>query len=94
MPETHDEASEALDAFEALLSEQGDDLDAETITLTAGPEGDRLDKWLARQLPDRSRSEVQRWIAAARVTCAGTEGQLQGCARRRHRDCAPRARGL
>jgi 23S rRNA pseudouridine1911/1915/1917 synthase len=29
--------------------------------------GERLDRWLADQLPDRSRAEVQRWIAGDRV---------------------------
>ncbi len=30
--------------------------------------GERLDRWLAQQLPDRSRAEIQRWIKDARVT--------------------------
>ncbi len=30
--------------------------------------GERLDKWLAAQLPERSRSEVSRWIDAGLVT--------------------------
>ncbi len=34
-------------------------------------EGERLDKWLAVQLSDRSRAEIQRWIAAGRVTVRG-----------------------
>ena len=32
------------------------------ITVDAGGSGERLDRWLAAQLPDRSRSEIQRWI--------------------------------
>jgi 23S rRNA pseudouridine1911/1915/1917 synthase len=31
----------------------------------------RLDQWLARTLPDHSRSEIQRWIQAGRVTVNG-----------------------
>jgi 23S rRNA pseudouridine1911/1915/1917 synthase len=43
--------------------------DAETvITLTTEDTGERLDKWLAVQLPERSRAEVQRWIEDGRVT--------------------------
>jgi 23S rRNA pseudouridine1911/1915/1917 synthase len=38
------------------------------ITLTATESGGRLDKWLAGRLPERSRSEIQRWIEAGLVT--------------------------
>lgn len=43
----------------------------EVITLTASTGGDRLDRWLAGALPDRSRAEVQRWIKEGRVTVDG-----------------------
>jgi 23S rRNA pseudouridine1911/1915/1917 synthase len=33
--------------------------------------GERLDKWLAGQLPDRSRSEIQRWIEDGLVKVQG-----------------------
>jgi 23S rRNA pseudouridine1911/1915/1917 synthase len=33
--------------------------------------GQRLDRWLATQLPDRSRSEIQRWIESGLVQVAG-----------------------
>jgi 23S rRNA pseudouridine1911/1915/1917 synthase len=33
--------------------------------------GERLDRWLAGQLPDRSRAEIQRWIKESRVTANG-----------------------
>ncbi|NUP98821.1 MAG: hypothetical protein HUU35_03075 [Armatimonadetes bacterium] len=32
------------------------------LTITAEAAGQRLDRWLAVMLPDRSRSEIQRWI--------------------------------
>ena len=41
------------------------------LTLAATTGGDRLDKWLAGQLPDRSRVEIQRWIEAGLVTSRG-----------------------
>lgn len=37
----------------------------------AGGEGQRLDRWLAEQLPDRSRSEIQRWIKEGLVAVDG-----------------------
>lgn len=39
------------------------------LLITVPPEanGQRLDRWLADALPDRSRSEVQRWIKEGRV---------------------------
>ncbi len=39
--------------------------------LTPAAAGERLDKWLAAQLADRSRSEVSRWIDAGSVTLRG-----------------------
>lgn len=66
--------SEDLTASEVLF----DDLDNEAgeaeevvLALTVAENGERLDKWLAAQLPERSRSEVQRWIEAGRVTLRG-----------------------
>jgi 23S rRNA pseudouridine1911/1915/1917 synthase len=53
------------------------DLDAgerdepEMLTLVASDGGERLDKWLAGQLPERSRAEIQRWIEAGQVTSGG-----------------------
>lgn len=38
-----------------------------TIELTATQGGDRLDRWLARQLPDLSRSRLQKLIEGGRV---------------------------
>ncbi|HIC89012.1 MAG TPA: RluA family pseudouridine synthase, partial [Anaerolineae bacterium] len=38
------------------------------LRLTASSSGGRLDRFLATQLPERSRSEVQRWIKEGRVT--------------------------
>ena len=43
----------------------------QTIMVEAGGEGQRLDRWLAEQLPDRSRSEIQRWIKEGLVAVDG-----------------------
>ena len=51
-----------------LVDELPGDAEAEPLTLIAAAGGDRLDKWLASQLPDRSRSEIQRWIEAGLVS--------------------------
>ena len=51
-----------------LIDELPGDAEAEPLTLIAAAGGDRLDKWLASQLPDRSRSEIQRWIEAGLVS--------------------------
>jgi 23S rRNA pseudouridine1911/1915/1917 synthase len=74
-------ASEAADepevgaTSEVLLEDGLADDETESgesvITLTASADGGRLDKWLAGQLPDRSRSEVQRWIDAGLVSARG-----------------------
>jgi 23S rRNA pseudouridine1911/1915/1917 synthase len=40
---------------------------APPLILTAQDSGERLDKWLAAQLPERSRSEIRRWIDAGLV---------------------------
>jgi 23S rRNA pseudouridine1911/1915/1917 synthase len=69
-------ASEAGQASEVLF-EEPDEEDApealpftsQVLTVSAG--GERLDRWLADHLPDRSRAEVQRWIEAGHVTCEG-----------------------
>jgi 23S rRNA pseudouridine1911/1915/1917 synthase len=47
--------------------------DSQTIVLTVPSEnrGQRLDRWLAEILPNRSRSEIQRWIKAGQVLAAG-----------------------
>lgn len=61
-------ASEVL--FDAPDGEEGEAEEIELV-LTAAEGGERLDKWLAAQLPDRSRAEVQRWIDAGRATLRG-----------------------
>ena len=38
------------------------------LTLAVATGDERLDKWLTGRLPDRSRSEIQRWIEAGLVT--------------------------
>jgi 23S rRNA pseudouridine1911/1915/1917 synthase len=42
------------------------------LTIDALLDGQRLDRGLADALPDRSRSEIQRWIKEGRVTVGGT----------------------
>jgi 23S rRNA pseudouridine1911/1915/1917 synthase len=51
-----------------LLDELPGGTEVELLTLVATEGGDRLDKWLAGQLPERSRSEIQRWIEAGLVS--------------------------
>jgi 23S rRNA pseudouridine1911/1915/1917 synthase len=53
-----------------LFDDLVDDLAAEgtVITRVVTVSGERLDKWLAAQLPEHSRSEIQRWIADDLVT--------------------------
>ena len=66
------DASEAERASEVLLEDlAGLEEEGELLTLVAAEGGDRLDRWLADQLADRSRAEVQRWIEAGQVTLAG-----------------------
>jgi len=66
------DASEAVGASEVLFEDPaGPEEEGELLTLVATAGGDRLDKWLADQLGDRSRAEVQRWIEAGQVTLAG-----------------------
>jgi 23S rRNA pseudouridine1911/1915/1917 synthase len=42
-----------------------------TFTVEAVDSGQRIDQWLARLLPDRSRSEIQRWIKDGLVQVDG-----------------------
>lgn len=56
-------------SFDDLSAELAEEVSTLTMTVAAG--GERLDKWLAAQLPDRSRSEIQRWIEAGLVTRQG-----------------------
>ncbi len=66
------DASEAMRASEVLFEDlDGPEEEGELLTLVAATGGDRLDKWLAGQLADRSRAEVQRWIEAGLVILAG-----------------------
>lgn len=43
----------------------------ETLRFEVQEGGERLDKWLAHQLPERSRSEIQRWIKEGLVRVNG-----------------------
>ncbi len=64
------QASEVGQTSEASFDDLDDRLIEEVAVLALGVAegGERLDKWLAGQLPDRSRSEIQRWIEAGLVT--------------------------
>jgi ribosomal 50S subunit-recycling heat shock protein len=54
-----------------LIDELPSDAVGVTLTLVANGPAERLDKWLAGQLPDRSRAEIQRWIESGLVTSRG-----------------------
>jgi 23S rRNA pseudouridine1911/1915/1917 synthase len=71
VPPDEREASEVDPTSEVLFEELAENDEPEPIVLVADAGGARLDKWLAGQLPERSRAEVQRWIAAGQVTRAG-----------------------
>ncbi|MCX6031927.1 MAG: RluA family pseudouridine synthase [Chloroflexi bacterium] len=63
--------SEVLPASEVLFDDLAEAEGNETTVVTlaaADAEGERLDKWLTVQLPERSRTEIQRWIEAGLVT--------------------------
>ena len=71
-PKLEKDASEARMASEVLFEDPADlEGEGELLTLVVDTGGERLDKWLAGQLPGRSRAELQRWIAAGQVTLAG-----------------------
>jgi 23S rRNA pseudouridine1911/1915/1917 synthase len=53
-----------------VIDEFPEDVEAAPLTLVAAEGGDRLDRWLAGQLSDRSRSEIQRWIEAGLVSAS------------------------
>jgi 23S rRNA pseudouridine1911/1915/1917 synthase len=52
--------------FDDLVDDLAEEGTVITRLVTVG--GERLDKWLARQLPEHSRAEIQRWIADDLVT--------------------------
>lgn len=64
-------ASEDPPASEVLFDELADAGAEVELALPVEAGGERLDKWLAAQLPERSRSEVQRWLDAGRATLHG-----------------------
>jgi 23S rRNA pseudouridine1911/1915/1917 synthase len=67
--DSHDYSRAALDD---PGDDGGDDIDsaAECITLDAdGAAGERLDRFVARRLPQFSRTRLQRWIAIGAVRC-------------------------
>jgi 23S rRNA pseudouridine1911/1915/1917 synthase len=67
-PTTSEDAMASDVLFDCLADELAEDGEAVTISVVAVEGGDRLDRWLAGQLADRSRSEIQRWIEAGLVT--------------------------
>lgn len=66
MAEQTEQACAAEVEETSVLFDEGED--GEPLHLTVAEGGARLDKWLAAQLPERSRAEVQRWIEAGLVT--------------------------
>ena len=58
--------SEVLPASDVLFDDLAEEAAVLTLVVTEG--GERLDKWLAAQLPAYSRSEIQRWIEAGLAT--------------------------
>jgi 23S rRNA pseudouridine1911/1915/1917 synthase len=59
-------------SFPLSSDEDADSLDGETVLdLAVAESGRRLDTWLASQLSDRSRAEIQRWIGEGRITVGG-----------------------
>jgi 23S rRNA pseudouridine1911/1915/1917 synthase len=60
-------------AFSQSDSDGAEDLfDGESVLdLAVAESGRRLDTWLASRLPERSRSEIQRWIGEGRITVGG-----------------------
>jgi 23S rRNA pseudouridine1911/1915/1917 synthase len=71
MVDSGSQTSEAASTSEVLFDDLADAEGGEETLLTltvADAGGERLDKWLAAQLPDHSRAEIQRWIEAGLVT--------------------------
>jgi 23S rRNA pseudouridine1911/1915/1917 synthase len=67
------QASEIFPLSEVLNNDLGDEPaeEATVLVLAVADGGERLDRWLAGQMSERSRSEIQRWIEAGRVTKDG-----------------------
>jgi 23S rRNA pseudouridine1911/1915/1917 synthase len=59
--------AEALPLNPAEADDTPDYIDDGIVLLAQGAEGQRLDKWLAAQLPQFSRSRLQSWIALGAV---------------------------
>ena len=66
-----DFTSEVDPASEVLFEDAAERDEPEVLTFAVAEGGERLDKWLTGQLPDRSRTEIQRWIEAGQVTRGG-----------------------
>ncbi len=71
-PDT-ERTSEALEASEALFNDLDDEWASEEPLrkLVVDEGGARLDKWLTGQLPEHSRSEIERWIEGGLVGSGG-----------------------
>ena len=67
----NDQASSRTSETRDEVSLTDSDEEGEPITLVPSSGGERLDKWLAGQMPERSRAEIQRWIAAGLVCVGG-----------------------
>ncbi len=66
-PQTSEDRTASEVSFSA--PEEDEPIEEQTLlTLVAQSPGERLDRWLAAQLPEHSRAEIQRWIGDGRVT--------------------------
>ncbi len=54
--------------MQVLPVQPGPDAQPTTLIVPDDAQGQRLDRWLSTKLPDRSRSEIQRWIKEEVVT--------------------------
>jgi 23S rRNA pseudouridine1911/1915/1917 synthase len=67
-PSTHPDSRTIVQAKNPIIASDGVDYIDDAIVLSAqGAQGQRLDKWLAAQLPQFSRSRLQSWIALGAV---------------------------
>ena len=75
-PEKYSNASDpAADELDELQDQ--DSAPPVELVLTAQDCGERLDKVLARKLPEHSRSRIQQWIEAGHVTVDGRAAQTK-----------------
>ena len=69
-------ATSASASLEASSAHAASDAAIELI-VEAGASGERLDKWLAKRLPEHSRARLQKWIEAGHVRVNGEAGAVR-----------------